>query len=32
VLYTVEGKFGTKKTEKRVLTRLANSAIGKGPR
>jgi len=32
VLYTVEGKFGTKKTEKRVLTRLANSAIGKGAR
>lgn len=32
VLYTIEGKFGTKKTERRVLTRLANSAIGKGPR
>jgi hypothetical protein len=32
VLYTVEGKFGTKKTERRVLTRLANSAIGKGAR
>ncbi len=32
VLYTIEGKFGTKKTEKRVLTRLANSAIGKGAR
>ena len=32
VLYTIEGKFGTKKTERRVLTRLANSAIGRGPR
>ncbi len=32
VLYTIEGKFGTKKTERRVLTRLANSAIGKGAR
>jgi hypothetical protein len=32
VLYTIEGKFGTKKTERRVLIRLANSAIGKGPR
>jgi hypothetical protein len=32
VLYTIEGKFGTKKSERRVLTRLANSAIGKGPR
>ena len=32
VLYTIEGKFGTRRTERRVLTRLANSAIGKGPR
>ena len=32
VLYTIEGKFGTKKTERRVFTRLANSAIQKGPR
>lgn len=32
VLYTIEGKFGTKKTERRVLTRLAKSAIGRGPR
>jgi hypothetical protein len=32
VLYTIEGKFGTKQTERRVLTRLANSAIGNGAR
>ncbi len=32
VLYTIEGKFGNKKTERRVFTRLANSAIGRGPR
>ena len=32
VLYTIEGKFGTKDTERRVLIRLANSAIGRGPR
>jgi hypothetical protein len=32
VLYTIAGKFGTKKTERRILTRLANSAIGKGAR
>jgi hypothetical protein len=32
VLYTIEGKFGTKKTERRVLIRLANSALAKGPR
>ncbi len=32
VLYTIEGKFGTKQTERRVLIRLANSAIGKGAR
>jgi len=32
VLYTIEGKFGTKTTERRVLIRLANSAIGRGAR
>ena len=32
VLYTIEAKLGTKKTERRVLIRLANSAIGRGPR
>ena len=32
VLYTIEGKFGTESTERRVLTRLANSAIGRGAR
>jgi hypothetical protein len=32
VLYTLEGKFGTKKSEGRALTRLANSAIAKGAR
>ena len=32
VLYTIEGKFGTKKTERRVFTRLANSALRQGPR
>ena len=32
VHYTIAGKFGTKKTERRVLIRLANSAIGRGPR
>jgi hypothetical protein len=32
VLYTIEGKFGTKKTERRVFTRLANSALRKGAR
>ena len=32
VLYTIEGKFGTEKTERRVLIRLANSAIGNGAR
>jgi hypothetical protein len=32
VLYTIEGKFGTKQTERRVLTRLANSALGRGAR
>jgi hypothetical protein len=32
VLYTIEGKFGTKQTERRVLVRLANSAIRRGAR
>ena len=32
VLYTIEAKLGTKKTERRVLIRLANSAIARGPR
>jgi hypothetical protein len=32
VLYTIEAKLGTKQTERRVLIRLANSAIGKGAR
>ena len=32
VLYTIEGKFGTKKTERRILVRLANSAIRRGAR
>jgi hypothetical protein len=32
VLYEVEGKLGTQRTERKVLTRLANSAIRKGPR
>jgi hypothetical protein len=32
VLYTIEAKFGTKTTERRILTRLANSAIGRGAR
>jgi hypothetical protein len=32
VLYTIIGKFGTKRTERRVFTRLANSAIGRGAR
>lgn len=32
VLYTIEAKLGTKTTERRVLTRLANSAIANGPR
>jgi hypothetical protein len=32
VLYEVEAKLGTQRTERRVLTRLANSAIGNGPR
>jgi hypothetical protein len=32
VLYEVEGKLGTQRTERSVLTRLANSAIRNGPR
>ena len=32
VWYSIEAKLGTKKTERKVLTRLANSAIRKGPR
>jgi hypothetical protein len=32
VLYEVEGKLGTQKTERKALTRLANSAIRNGPR
>jgi hypothetical protein len=32
VLYTIEAKLGTKKTERRILIRLANSAIANGAR
>ena len=32
VWYSLEAKLGTKKTERKVLTRLANSAIKNGPR
>jgi hypothetical protein len=32
VLYTIEAKLGTKSTERKVLTRLANSAIANGAR
>jgi hypothetical protein len=32
VLYEVEGKLGTQSTERKVLTRLANSAIKNGAR
>jgi hypothetical protein len=32
VLYEVEAKLGTQRTEQRVLTRLANSAIANGAR
>jgi hypothetical protein len=32
VLYTIEAKLGTKRTERRILVRLANSAIAKGAR
>ena len=32
VLYELEAKLGTQKTERKILTRLANSAIRSGPR
>lgn len=32
VLYTIEAKLGTRRTERRILTGLANSAIRSGPR
>jgi hypothetical protein len=32
VLYTIDAKLGTKRTDRRILTRLANSAIRNGPR
>lgn len=32
VLYTIEAKLGSQKTERRVLVRLANSAIANGAR
>jgi hypothetical protein len=32
VLYTIEAKLGTKRTERKILIRLANSAIKNGPR
>jgi len=32
VLYTIEAKLGTRRTDRRILTRLANSAIRNGPR
>jgi hypothetical protein len=32
VLYTIEAKLGTKRTERKILVRLANSAIKNGPR
>ena len=32
VLYTVQAKLGNRRTERRILTRLANSAIRNGPR
>jgi hypothetical protein len=32
VLYTIEAKLGTKRSDRRILTRLANSAIRNGPR
>jgi hypothetical protein len=32
VLYTIEAKLGTKRSERRILVRLANSAIANGPR
>jgi hypothetical protein len=32
VLYTIDAKLGTRRTDRRILTRLANSAIRNGPR
>jgi len=32
VLYTIEAKLGTRRTDRRILTRLANSAIAHGAR
>jgi len=32
VLYTIEAKLGTRRTERRILIRLANSAIANGAR
>ena len=32
VLYTIEGKLGTQRTDRRILVALANSAIRNGPR
>ena len=32
VLYTIEAKLGTKRTERKILVRLANSAIAHGAR
>ena len=32
VLYTIEGKLGTRRTDRRILKRLANSAIRNGAR
>ena len=32
VLYTIQAKLGTRRTERAILTRLANSAIRNGPR
>jgi len=32
VLYTIEARLGTQSTERRILIRLANSAIANGPR
>ena len=32
MLYEVDGKLGTQRTERKILTRLANSAIRNGAR
>jgi hypothetical protein len=32
VLYTIAANVGTKATERRLLVRMANSAIKRGPR